>query len=198
MAEGQDVEISLGTGRLLALFFGLVAICAVFFGFGYSLGRTSGTATMTAQAASPAVANTAVKPKAGNSQPDAAPSPSSSDLTFYKTVEQKDAPAQLTPAAASAPAPSNFPSAEPQTAAPAPDAARSSGYVVQVAAVTKKEDAEALMAALRKKSYPVFVVSNTPTDNFYHVQVGPFSDIRDAEAMRTRLSGEGYSPIVKK
>jgi hypothetical protein len=30
------------------------------------------------------------------------------------------------------------------------------------------------------------------------VQLGPFSDIKDAEAMRTRLVGDGYSPILKK
>jgi DedD protein len=29
------------------------------------------------------------------------------------------------------------------------------------------------------------------------VQVGPFSDRKDAEAMRTRLSGDGYNAIVK-
>ena len=34
----QDTEITLGTGKMLALFFGLVALCAVFFGMGFSLG----------------------------------------------------------------------------------------------------------------------------------------------------------------
>jgi DedD protein len=31
----------------------------------------------------------------------------------------------------------------------------------------------------------------------FHVQVGPFTDRKDAEAMRTRLSGDGYNAIVK-
>jgi len=30
------------------------------------------------------------------------------------------------------------------------------------------------------------------------VQLGPFSDIKDAEGMRTKLIGDGYSPILKK
>ena len=32
MAGSEDTEITLGTGKMLALFFGLVALCAVFFG----------------------------------------------------------------------------------------------------------------------------------------------------------------------
>ena len=67
----------------------------------------------------------------------------------------------------------------------------------QVAAVSKQEDADILVSALRKKQYPVFVAS-APGDALFHVQVGPFSDPKDAEAMRTRLLGDGYNPIVKK
>jgi len=39
MAGSEDTEITLGTGKMLALFFGLVALCAVFFGMGFSLER---------------------------------------------------------------------------------------------------------------------------------------------------------------
>jgi DedD protein len=35
-------------------------------------------------------------------------------------------------------------------------------------------------------------------DKLFRIQVGPFPDIKDAEAMRTRLIGDGYNPIVKK
>ena len=42
MAASEDTEITLGTGKMLALFFGLVALCAVFFGMGFSLGKNSG------------------------------------------------------------------------------------------------------------------------------------------------------------
>jgi cell division septation protein DedD len=69
---------------------------------------------------------------------------------------------------------------------------------VQVAAVTKQEDAQALVAALRKKNYPVFVSSNSTADNLYHVQVGPFAELKDAESMKSKLAGDGYNAIVKK
>src|ERR1700738_4698519 len=41
MQDSEDTEITLGTGKMLALFFGLVILCATFFGMGYSAGRTS-------------------------------------------------------------------------------------------------------------------------------------------------------------
>jgi len=188
MAAAQDVEISLGTGRLLGLFFGCVVVCGVFFGLGYSLGRSTTPAAMSAENAPSASVN-AVRPKASGAPDEGTNAPSTADLTFYKTVEQKDANPQLVPASTPAPAPAG---------APGPDSSHTSAYVVQVAAVSKKEDAEALAGILRKKNYPVFLASNAPGDSLFHVQVGPFNDIKEAEAMRSKLAGDGYSPIVKK
>jgi DedD protein len=72
-------------------------------------------------------------------------------------------------------------------------------FVVQIAAVSREEDAAALAGALRKKSYSVFVVNNPAVhDKLYHVQVGPFATLQDAETMKTKLTGEGYNPIVKR
>ena len=71
-------------------------------------------------------------------------------------------------------------------------------YFVQVAAVSKEEDAEALVDALKKKQYPAFVASSSSTDKLFRVQLGPFGDIKEAEGVRTRLVNDGYNPIVKK
>jgi cell division septation protein DedD len=196
MASSQDTEITLGTGKLLFLFFGLVGICAVFFALGYSLGRKSEPAITTASAAgSPQIVPGTTKASSGSP---------SAPMTFYKSVEQKDANPELTPAADAKPetAASNTAAAPAQTApTDAPDPATvlpASGYFVQVAAVSKPEDGEALVQALKKKDYPAFVASPVPADKLFHVQVGPFVDIKDAEAMRTRLIADGYSPILKK
>jgi cell division septation protein DedD len=196
MASSQDTEITLGTGKLLFLFFGLVGICAVFFALGYSLGRKSEPAITTASAAgSPQIVPGTTKASSGSP---------SAPMTFYKSVEQKDANPELTPAADAKtdPAAPNTAAAPAQTApADAPDPATvlpASGYFVQVAAVSKQEDGEALVEALKKKDYPAFVASPVPADKLFHVQVGPFVDIKDAEAMRTRLIADGYSPILKK
>ena len=72
------------------------------------------------------------------------------------------------------------------------------GCTAQVAAVTKQEDAEALVNALRRKNYPVFLMASSGTDKLFHVQVGPFSEPKDAETMRAKLAGDGYNAIVKK
>ena len=40
-ARGRDREITLGTSFIVGIFFALVLICAIFFAFGYSLGRRS-------------------------------------------------------------------------------------------------------------------------------------------------------------
>ena len=66
-----------------------------------------------------------------------------------------------------------------------------------MAAVSKQDDAEALVQALRKKSYPVITTSG-PNDKFYHVQVGPFAEMKQAEATRSKLIADGYNPILKK
>jgi DedD protein len=188
MAAAQDVEISLGTGRLLGLFFAFVAVCGIFFGLGYTLGHSVAPAGVAAAAPAPPAIAEQAKPASGATVENPS-APPANDLTFYKTVEQKDASPKLTPP----------PNPAPEAAAPPPaESPRTSAYVVQVAAVSKKEDAEALAGILRKKNYPVFLTSNTPGDSLFHVQVGPFSDIKDAEAMRGKLAGDGYTPIVKK
>jgi cell division septation protein DedD len=63
--------------------------------------------------------------------------------------------------------------------------------------VSKQEDAEALVEALKARQYQAFI-ANQPSDKLFHVQVGPFTDIKEAEAMRTKLVNDGYNPILKK
>jgi DedD protein len=195
MAASQDTEITLGTGKMLVLFFGLVALCAVFFGMGFSLGRSSAKPVsgdlMPATASGP-VRPAAVKPGNGNTS-------ASSDLTFYKAVGQKDADAQLTANdSASSTANASVPPTDSNSSPTDPTAAPPlNGYFVQVAAVSKQEDAEALVDALKKKQYAAFA-ANTPSDKLFHVQIGPFPDIKDAELTRARLVADGYNPILKK
>jgi DedD protein len=201
MASSQDTEITLGTGKLLVLFFGLVAVCALFFALGYSLGRKSEPAITSASAASALQPSANLNKGTGGSASNSAP-----PMTFYKAVEQKDANAELTPPDTNAnpnaaAAPANGTAASTPASAPAPadpsTTLPTSGYFVQVAAVSKQEDAQALVDALKKKEYPAFVAS-AASDKLFRVQLGPYSDIKDAEGMRTKLIADGYSPIVKK
>jgi DedD protein len=205
MAASQDTEITLGTGKLLGLFFGLSIVCALFFGFGYTLGRGSSKqsgslmneSTPLVTAANPGNKPAAVGQRAAAEKTDCAAGTdctasnssqqgSNQDMSFYNSVQQKDAPTQLEKAA------------DQSKAAPEmKGASLGTGYMVQVAAVSKKEDADLLRAALQGKQYPV-VITSLPNDRLFHVQVGPFSDMKEAEAMKTRLMNDGYTPILKK
>ena len=219
MDSSQDTEITLGTAKLLGLFFGLVMVCAVFFALGYTLGRKSDSGLALASASAPLQSSSNGMKPAGSASPQSAPA-----MTFYKAVEQKDANPQLTPASADGTTPipaasgqagsppntsaaitsspaasstgtavqSQTPTTDPMTVLP------TAGYFVQVAAVSKQDDAEALVDALKKKQYPAFVAGSSSTDKLFRVQVGPFADIKDAEATRSRLINDGYNPILKK
>jgi len=204
----QDTEITLGTGRMLAIFFTFILVCALFFSIGFSLGRRTTIAGVgslgIAHGGTPA---TIVRPSAAkNDAPQ--PTPQSGDFSFYKAVGEKNANAALAPqdsktlpaAATTTTSTAATSTTEPsKTATDAATAAPSSaGYYVQVAAVSRQEDAESLVEALKKKQYPAFTANNSTADKFYHVQVGPYTELKDAEAMRARLIGDGYNPIVKK
>lgn len=68
--------------------------------------------------------------------------------------------------------------------------------MVQIAAISRQEDAEVLAGALRKRGFNPSVHPGSG-DKLYHVQVGPFTDKAQAEAMKQRLLADGYNAIMK-
>lgn len=186
-ATSEDTEITLGTGKMLLLFFGLVALCAVFFAMGFSLGRNSVLKAPLADL-SPAPSSPAdVRTPAARTTPaiaaEAAAAPEKQDVnqSANASASTADTPNPVASATATTPA---------ATIA-------GNGYYVQVAAVSKQEDADALVDALKRKQYPAFTAS-AASDKLFHVQVGPYPEIKDAEAMRAKLVSDGYNPILKK
>jgi cell division septation protein DedD len=200
----HDTEITLGTGKMLGIFFGLVALCGVFLGLGYSLGRAGAYSTWSGNEPAQTTADSGTRPAVTKSD---APATQTGDLTFYKAVEQKDANAQLpangapavqTPAvAAMTPSPATE-AAQSAPVAPDPMTVTGAAYFVQVAALRKPDDAQALVGALKKKQYSAFSTNNSSTDKLFRVQIGPFAALKDAEAIKAKLISDGYNPIVKK
>ena len=179
--ETEDTEITLGTGKMLALFFGLVLLCALFFGMGFSMGKNSvrqAPELLASPTAStrPAASNRTISPPPAPSESKPADQPSTGSDSSANTSQPAQSPGDQ--------------------AAPQPVTA-GSGYFVQVAAVSKQEDADALVEALKARQYPAFILNPSP-DKLFHVQIGPFADAKDAEGMRTRLMNDGYNPILKK
>jgi cell division septation protein DedD len=200
MDETQDTEVTLSTGKLLAMFFGAAIICGIFFSFGYAVGKNSTPAAGVAimDSSSLSTVSTAGGNKPAAARPAAADSttPCESDDPACGKSDDTSAQTASNDGEKSQPAPElvNNGSETPRlTNAPVPG----SGFIVQVAAVSKAEDADALKAALEKKQYPVFVVDNT-SSHLFHVQVGPFADQKEAEAMKTKLAADGYNAILKK
>ena len=197
----RDTEITLSTGKLLGIFFALAILCGVFFTMGYLLGKSTSAGGRTEIVAT-VPSSTTGKPYAGNKIPEAVTQtcPPGSPNCAAPAASDTSSSSKPTDQQPSAQQPSGNKTADQggtQSAA-GTDAktGTATSFMVQVAAVSKQEDAEILVTALRKKQYPVFI-ANAAGDPLFHVQVGPFSDRKDAEAMRTRLSGDGYNAIVK-
>src|SRR5580698_379490 len=69
-------------------------------------------------------------------------------------------------------------------------------YVLQVAAMRQNADATAVANSLRLKHFPAFVINPT-TDKYYHVQVGPYHDVKSADVAKKGLESAGFKAIVK-
>jgi DedD protein len=199
--EVRDTEITLSTGKLLGIFFALAIVCGVFFTMGYLLGKSTSAGGRTEIVAT-VPSSSAGKPYAGNKTPEAVTQtcpPGSPNCAPVSSSTDNTPAAKASDQASTAQPSSGSKTPDQSTGQSAGTDAKNgtaSSFMVQVAAVSKQEDAEILVTALRKKQYPVFI-ANAAGDPLFHVQVGPFSDRKDAEAMRTRLSGDGYNAIVK-
>jgi DedD protein len=207
-SRGQDREISLGTTTILGIFFALALLCAVFFAFGYSLGKRS-TPPVVSAAELP-VASTASntsKPAPGSPTTHAAstlPATQADDAAQSTIVP--DAPTTIQPAPALTrvkavaadfrPDPPTKPAVLKPAAVTSITPATPGAPVVQVAAVSHQEDADVLVNALKRRGYNV-AVHHEPQDKLLHVQIGPFPTKKDADAMKQRLQTDGYNAIVK-
>ena len=91
----RERELTLSTGAILAIFLGLVLLCAVFFGFGYNLGRKS---TTVPNAPIPAATNDTEPAGTGSSTFDNfKPSPSSPSAPSSATAVSTTTPPAPTP-----------------------------------------------------------------------------------------------------
>jgi DedD protein len=216
--EGKASEITLSTASLLGIFFGLVLICGVFFGFGYSTGRGTGSVARAntvmnppasngidgdeTAAPAPQAASLPVEPKADTqvsekteSAPAAVPAPPTAPTVKVKEeTATEEAPAKPALPVSNKPAPGRQSIAYlPPTDTPPSTAGQP---MVQIAAVARPEDAAVLVSALRQRGYGV-VVRNEPQDKLLHVQVGPFADRTQATVMKQKLLSDGYNAIIK-
>ena len=195
-----ESEVTLGMTSLLGIFFGLVLICGVFFGFGYSLGhsKTSTTATPTASATTPsedAPSTPAVTHTPKPSGQESLAASSSADATGkppqYDYVPEEGGPARKPVAGATAtpkPSPAAKPSAA-QTETPA------TPFALQPAVVST---ATTPPPALKKAVVATPAVQPAPTaGGATMVQIAAVSHQEDADVLVSALKKRGYNVVVR-
>jgi len=219
LGTGTILAIFFALALICAAFFGFG------YSMGRKSVQAPANAAVSAEAVVPASTFSSFKPPAGSpaSQPSvtatkepevsaAAPADSDNEIVTTPVSSTGDAsgaarstPAarkEVTPEATAAPivreAPrTGQPTSQGQAQPSAMPAVNPNGTaIVQVAAVSHQEDADTLIAALKKRGYTVFI-RQEPQDKLLHVQLGPFATKKDAEAMRQRLLADGYNAIVK-
>jgi DedD protein len=223
-APRRDTEVTLSWGALLAMALGLLAICAVCFGLGYSVGHRSATP---AHATAPSSQSNAPDqeplqgsgsvPKPSANAQAAVPPPPPPNNTAPAATGSGVSPGATAPGSGPG-APGSVPvdaapvapQVRPAFGASAPEPPRTNAtmpnvqsalpsansLMVQVAAVKNDEDATVLTNALRRRGYPV-ISHRDPADGLIHVRIGPFPTREEANQWRMKLLNDGYNAIVQ-
>jgi cell division septation protein DedD len=186
-----------GHSFTLLVFTGIVVLSSIFFILGMLVGRQEGQKFASVVSA--------------KNEAKAAPKEDKSDFTFYDSVKKGNEaglqpapqpksdlelkPSSIEPAKKAAPEPEREPAREPAPAAP-------SGNMIsyQIGALRKAADAQKLLDEVKKKGFRAFILEPEKGDSnpYFRVQVGPFTDIVQAETMKKKLESEKYQPILKK
>ncbi|HET7106341.1 MAG TPA: SPOR domain-containing protein [Candidatus Acidoferrum sp.] len=217
-------ERVLESRHVIGLFLLMLVFSGVFFALGYVMGRNQYDGQVRAankgmDIAEPVVsARPEVAPKKiaapPNDSADSDPATSStSDSTwnFYDKEKSSKVAPHLEPVPKSS---SNPPATKPvnvRNSAPPSVASRTpiernapsapltsnSAIILQVAALARQDDAQALAGSLQRKHFSAYV--QTPRkDKYYRVQVGPFKDLKSAEAAKKGLESAGFKAFVVK
>ncbi len=189
----RDGGLMLGSGTLLGIFFGLVMVCGLFFGLGYSVGHRSAV-DAEAQAGLERPVQAASVAGELRAKPSAATAPEPvggavsepvSQAAAAGVQEQADAEASTTPD-------NGNPSAWP------PDAARTekptAGKLLQPA-IAEKPVVEKVPASTPDKAAGAGIGAVPPG---VMVQIAAISNAGDADVLVKALGRHGYTPSVRK
>ncbi len=192
----RDTELTLGSGTLLAMFFGLVLLCGLCFGLGYTMGRY-GSPPPSDSLSRPAPAGQApLQANSSLTKPSATPagaaiSPVQAAGTALATTASEDA-------AAVAPAVQKAVSAGGQGPVQSP---------VQAVTTNAPPTASAVRPALASPPAPPQIAQPAPAPSVhpalqsatpYMVQIAAVSSPEDAEVLMNALRQRGYAVTVRR
>lgn len=202
-------ERVLESKHVIGLFLLMLVFSGVFFTLGYVMGRSQYDGQVRAASTSFRPGPQPVQPKTEaparrNSAPRSDAQPTSdipsqpdSDWSFYKSAKSSTPDETLRPGPEPAPAKTSPASGKARGGRSLNSPVFPNGtYTLQVAALKRESDAQALAAHLQRKKFPAFVAS-PQADKYYRVQVGPYADQKSADAAKKGLESAGFKAIVK-
>jgi len=205
--------------HVIGLFLLMLLFSGVFFTLGYVMGRNQYDGQVSAAITNsrtperepvvpakpePAPKRTAEAPPTATESDPATSGSTNSDWEFYGSNKPAKGDPHLEPVpkapansavsktvnakARVEPAPAAAKTGKPVTSAPL---IPNGSLILQVAALTKQDDALSIASSLQKKHFAAYV--QTPQkDKFYRVQVGPFREKKAADAAKKGLESEGF------
>jgi cell division septation protein DedD len=174
----------------------VIFLSGVMVGRGVEAQRASVTDVPVDPAPDPTAAVQAPSSTTGASDASGAPVTARETLTYPERLETPTPPietlkAPAEPVASSTPLPTPPAERAPEPRAAAPLREPSgNGFVVQVAAVNKREEAETIARRLGGKGYPAFITTPAGVANVFRVRVGKYESRREAESVAGRLEKE--------
>ena len=209
MSEQGVREIQLNGKQLVFMFMTATVAAVVIFLCGVMVGRgvnTTRASAVAAVATEPTVdpTSTAAQPSQTSSTDASSAAPVSSqedlkELTYAKRLEAPEPPPEpaVEPVVAAVPAIAEQPRVErPQTVVPAtkeidPGVPQGNGFVVQVASLKSRGEADAIAKRLSSKGFPSFVTTpGSSGPKVFRVRVGKYADRREAETVAKKLEKE--------
>lgn len=188
--EDDGAEITLGARSLLGIFFGLVLICSIFFGLGYSVGRGStakSALTASGSDAPAATTNGQAKPSAEQALTEApASADGSAGATPSSGTPDENAPA-LEPATTSVTVPSGAPASGSGTRTAAPPATSSAATIKPAGFPSDEPSAAPALQPAVATSAPSGIM----------VQVAAISVPQDADILVDALKKRGYTAVLR-
>ena len=216
MSDEQFHEFHLDGKQMVFLFMASTVVAVVIFLCGVMVGRgvrTNRLGPVTSlEAAEPEPSSAADAEAPANVDPNAASPDIPDDFSYSRRLQSESAPEERFREAAPAPArPEAAAPAVPDEAPPPADAKPEGrprqestankdtkaskgseeppgpGYVVQVASVPKRADAESIRDSLIAKNYPTFITETPTTPRRYRVRVGKYRTEKEAKAIERKL-----------
>ena len=209
MSDEGVHEIQLNGKQLVFMFMAVTVVAVVIFLCGVMVGRGVRAPRAAEQAdvviespADPTAAVQAAAPPASDAPAAGAPASAQEKLTYADRLSTATPPPETlkdpvsadVKAAAAVKAPVKEPAPVPavrNTSKPAANDSAAGGYVVQVAAVKVRSEADTIAQRLKSKGFPSFVTTPGAGDaRVYRVRVGKYTDRSEAESVARRLEKE--------